>query len=230
MLGLQGNLWCEFIPTVAKAEYMLYPRAFAIAEIGWSPQEVRDWKEFRPRAIDYIEVIKSHGYNAFDLSAEKGNRDEMYKRLDHLAQGRPLTFNTPYDKGYHGSWDVTLNDGLFGSWEFPDDRWLGFRDGVDVTIDLGEVKDLHYVGGSFWAHAPEAICPPEKVEVWLSDDGNDWHLAGYRIREIPDAAKDIMVVELTVPLVDKGRYVRFKALRRDLPECKLMFLDEVIVL
>ena len=37
VLGLQANLWCEKIPTAAHAEYMLYPRLFAIAEIGWSP-------------------------------------------------------------------------------------------------------------------------------------------------------------------------------------------------
>ena len=33
MIGIQGNLWCEYIPTAEHAEYMLYPRMFAIAEI-----------------------------------------------------------------------------------------------------------------------------------------------------------------------------------------------------
>ena len=230
VLGLQGNLWCEFIPTVAKAEYMLYPRAFAIAEIGWTPQSLRQWPDFKARAIDYIEVIKSKGYNAFDLAHEKGNRDEMHKKLAHLAVGKPITFNKPYDKGYHGSWDVTLNDGLFGSWEYPDDRWLGFSDGIDVTIDLGEVKDIHYVGGSFWGEVQRSIGLPEKTEVWLSDDGSDYRLSGYKIREVPDYVRDVMITDLGVPLIDRGRYVRFKAIKKNAPGHYWMFLDELIVL
>ena len=42
LLGLQGNLWSEYITEDDHAEYMYYPRAFAIAEIGWSrPQRIR---------------------------------------------------------------------------------------------------------------------------------------------------------------------------------------------
>src|SRR3712207_6015686 len=36
VLGLQGNLWTEQVPTMSHCEYMLYPRLFAIAENGWS--------------------------------------------------------------------------------------------------------------------------------------------------------------------------------------------------
>ena len=70
ILGLQGNLWCEFIPEPAHAEYMLYPRAFAIAEIGWTPQPMRDYADFRPRAERFCERLRSLGYRTFDLSTE----------------------------------------------------------------------------------------------------------------------------------------------------------------
>ena len=230
VLGLQGNLWCEFIPTVSKAEYMLYPRAFAIAEIGWTPQERREWKEFKTRALDYIEVIKAHGYNAFDLAAEKGNREAMRKRLDHFAVGKPITFNKPYDKGYHGSWDVTLNDGLFGSWEYPDDRWLGFRDGIDVTVDLGEVKDIHYIGGSFIRMARNDIGIPGCTEVWLSDDGGQWRLAASKKPEIPDYVRDFMIVDIAMPMLERARFVRYKAVKKETRGNYWMFLDELVVL
>lgn len=39
LLGVQGNLWSEFVITDSHFEYMLYPRAFAIAETGWSAKE-----------------------------------------------------------------------------------------------------------------------------------------------------------------------------------------------
>ena len=71
VLGLQANLWCEKIPTVSHAEYMLYPRLFAIAEIGWSPKAPgRSAEEFRGRAEVLAGVLKSLGYNTFDMSTE----------------------------------------------------------------------------------------------------------------------------------------------------------------
>ncbi len=46
ILGPQGNLWTEYIATPEHAEYMAYPRALALAEVGWSPRETRDWPDF----------------------------------------------------------------------------------------------------------------------------------------------------------------------------------------
>ena len=70
ILGLQGNLWCELIPYPAHAEYMLYPRAFAIAEIGWTPQEKREFFPFRERCLTLITIFRNMGYNTFDLFNE----------------------------------------------------------------------------------------------------------------------------------------------------------------
>lgn len=70
ILGLQGNLWCELIPYPAHAEYMLYPRAFAIAEIGWTPQEKREFFHFRERSLILITIFREKGYNTFDLFNE----------------------------------------------------------------------------------------------------------------------------------------------------------------
>ena len=38
VLGGQGNLWTEFVPEFSHAEYMLWPRAFALSEVLWSPK------------------------------------------------------------------------------------------------------------------------------------------------------------------------------------------------
>ena len=70
ILGLQGNLWCELIPYAAHAEYMLYPRAFAIAEIGWTPQDKREFFQFRERCLTMITIFRAMGYNTFDLFNE----------------------------------------------------------------------------------------------------------------------------------------------------------------
>ena len=50
ILGGQGNLWTEYIPNFQHAEYMIYPRALAMAEVDWSPKESRNWEDFQRRA------------------------------------------------------------------------------------------------------------------------------------------------------------------------------------
>ena len=71
ILGLQANLWCEKVPTPEHAEYMLYPRLFAIAETAWSPTSLqRDPVEFRARARALLEVFRTLGYNTFDMDSE----------------------------------------------------------------------------------------------------------------------------------------------------------------
>jgi len=47
--GAQGNVWTEFIPTTAQAEYMAVPRMIALAEVVWSPKKERNWDDFRFR-------------------------------------------------------------------------------------------------------------------------------------------------------------------------------------
>ena len=70
VLGLQANLWCEWIPTPEHAEYMLYPRLFAIAENGWSPQREKDYDSFRSRAKALLDIFRRLGYNTFDMDSE----------------------------------------------------------------------------------------------------------------------------------------------------------------
>ncbi len=49
VLGAQANVWCEWIPTTQRVEYMIFPRMMAIAEVDWSPKAGRDTNEFLGR-------------------------------------------------------------------------------------------------------------------------------------------------------------------------------------
>lgn len=55
VIGGQGNLWTEQIPTSPQVEYMTYPRAFAISESLWSPKPKRNWDSFVTRVEDHFE-------------------------------------------------------------------------------------------------------------------------------------------------------------------------------
>lgn len=49
ILGAQGNVWTEYMKTPSKVEYMVFPRALALAEVVWSPGNARDWTSFTAR-------------------------------------------------------------------------------------------------------------------------------------------------------------------------------------
>lgn len=49
VLGAQGQLWRERMPSFARTEYRAYPRLTALAEVVWSARERRDYADFRAR-------------------------------------------------------------------------------------------------------------------------------------------------------------------------------------
>jgi hexosaminidase len=49
VLGAQGQLWTEYMPTPERVEYMAYPRLTALAEVVWTPRERKDLADFRRR-------------------------------------------------------------------------------------------------------------------------------------------------------------------------------------
>ena len=50
--GVQGNIWCEWIPTRERMHYMAAPRMLAIAELGWNANDRKDWTDFQIRMAD----------------------------------------------------------------------------------------------------------------------------------------------------------------------------------
>jgi hexosaminidase len=48
ILGVEGNMWTEGTPQ-DRIEHQVYPRLCALAEVGWSPKQLRDWGDFARR-------------------------------------------------------------------------------------------------------------------------------------------------------------------------------------
>lgn len=175
--GVQGNLWAEYVPTREHAEYMLWPRALAIAEIGWNGTETKNYPEFKARAIKHVEVLKSEGVNAFDLKNEVGERKESLTDIKHKAIGAKVTYNRPYNDSYKAGGDAAMVDGKRGGWAFGDGRWQGFigrGDCFDVTLDLGKATKISRVGVDFLQVCGPEIFFPSQFKVSVSTDGKNF--------------------------------------------------------
>lgn len=63
VLGGQGNVWTEKIPTMPFAFYMTYPRAFALSETFWSKKEDKTWNNFVGRVENHFERFDNANQN-----------------------------------------------------------------------------------------------------------------------------------------------------------------------
>ena len=175
ILGVQGNVWTEHIPTPEHYEYMIYPRILALAEIGWSPSEVKKWDNFHTRALQAVNILREQGYNPFPLEKEIGDKPESYQKVNHLAIGKKVTYANPYSSHYAAQGEKTLVDGVRGGWMYNDDRWQGFIDcDFDVTIDLGKETDIKQVCAEFIQLKGPYVWLPKQVIISSSVDGEHY--------------------------------------------------------
>ena len=231
IMGVQANLWAEFIVTDDHYEHMLWPRAIAIAEIGWSNPEKREYADFRQRAIKIVDRMLEEGYKPFDLKNEIGNRPESKEPIDHLAVGKSVEYLYPsryYAPKYAAAGDSALTDGLRGTWTYADMRWQGFlgRGGVDVVIDMGETTHIESITADFMQICGPGVFMPCLVEIGISDDGEEWEV-------IAELEHEVILDELPsfksfgwTGSVDT-RYIRYKAHRSKYTG--FLFVDEIVV-
>ena len=65
ILGLQANVWTEHIRTEERVQYMTFPRAAAVAEVGWSPADSLSWDGFRARMPEQMHRYELMGIRAY---------------------------------------------------------------------------------------------------------------------------------------------------------------------
>jgi hexosaminidase len=63
ILGVQGNLWTEAVVEFRHAQYMTWPRGWAIAETGWSPSAAKNWPDFARRTEEHMTRSEALGVN-----------------------------------------------------------------------------------------------------------------------------------------------------------------------
>ena len=93
IIGVQANLWTEYIPTYAQVEYMELPRMAALAEVQWTMPDKKDYAHFLARLPQLIAIYDLEGYNyarhLLDVAAvfvpnpETGTLDIAFSTIDN---------------------------------------------------------------------------------------------------------------------------------------------------
>ena len=227
--GVQANLWAEYIPTPEHMEYMMYPRALALAEIAWSAPERKSWTDFHARALKAVTDLQSKGYHTFDLKNEIGSRPESTHPVDHLALGKKVIYNVPYSSHYTAGGNTALTDGIRGDWTYGDGRWQGFINGdrLDVTVDLEAATSIHSVTAAFMQVIGAEVFLPASVTISVSDDGTNFTELKHQTFEVTKEVP-IKFTDISWEGNAQGRYVRYQA-KAGKEFGGWIFTDEIIV-
>ena len=131
--GGQGNLWTEQIYNQRHRQYMTWPRAFAIAEVFWSPKEKRDWNAFVPRVENHFKRYDVAGIKYSPsmyeplIKAKKTAKNEVLVELEQEVAGLDIFYS--FDNS------------------FPDNHYPKYEGPVAVPIDASVMKLIPYRDG-----------------------------------------------------------------------------------
>ena len=132
VLGGQGNLWSERLNTFRHAQYMLWPRGFAVAESVWSPQELKNWSHF-------IERTEKH-FDRFDVARIKYARS-MYDPIFSFSRKADSAIVIKLETEIEG-----LNIHYSFDESYPDNFYPVYNEPIRVPKDAANLWVVTYRG------------------------------------------------------------------------------------
>ncbi len=63
IIGIQGNVWTEYISTLPHLQYMALPRLSALAEIAWTFDRIKDYDDYLNRIKHLTKFYDYYGFN-----------------------------------------------------------------------------------------------------------------------------------------------------------------------
>jgi hexosaminidase len=90
VLGAQANVWTEYMKTSDHVEYMVYPRAIALAETVWTQPEHKDWDRFQETLKYQYQLLDARNVN-YHVAAPAGLKQGLT-----LSDEVEIELSTPY--------------------------------------------------------------------------------------------------------------------------------------
>ncbi len=129
--GGQGNLWTEQIYHMRHAQYMTWPRGWALAESVWSPKEKKNWNRFFPKVEAHFARC-----DVADIKYAPSVYDPSFK-VSKAGDGLKVELATEVkDLDIYYSFDNT----------FPDHHALKYTGPLTPPTDAAQLKVVTYRG------------------------------------------------------------------------------------
>ena len=240
ILGVQANVWTEYITEFKGVEYMILPRLDALSEVQWCKPENKDFERFRASLANmrniYDVLSVNYATHIFD-----GRMDEEQRALPsvtHKALGKKAVLLSEPHSSYRFHAPAELLDGKRGDKTFSSGAWIGFE-GEPLVLAVQLNKRVDSVTIECLSDKGNYIFAPVSMKVSASEDGEHYTELGHLefAAEGPDDTDGIKSYTLTLDEPCKVKWLKIEAATIDaLPAWHpgagakaFLFVDEVIV-
>ncbi len=159
-------------------------------------------------------------------------------RVKHLAKGKKITIKNKFHPKYSGGGENALIDGIKGTSNFNDGSWQGFEyKSLEAVIDLEKNIKVSEISTGFLEQQGNWIFTPQKVEYFISKDGENFQKIFNKVISITDREEE-KTWNITAKIEkQKVRYIKVIAENiHDCPEWHIgkggrawLFVDEIEV-
>ena len=170
IIGVQANIWTEYIAHFWHVQYMALPRMEALTEIQWNNPQERDFDAFVERCRHMVQLYDLYHYTYADhIFNPKAWADTV---ATNLATRKPITLRQQPAEKYTYEGASLLNDGNLGRGAYNSGRWLGFCGyPLDAVVDMEQPVEIQHVRFHALTNKGAWIYNPSQVKVLVSDDG-----------------------------------------------------------
>jgi hexosaminidase len=116
ILGGQANLWTEQIYNMRHLEYMLWPRALAIAESVWSPKDKKDWDDFSARVEEQLprfdEAHIKYAPSMYDPTFTASKDENGKLKIELSTEIKDLQIHYSFDNSFPDNYYPTYSTPL----------------------------------------------------------------------------------------------------------------------
>ena len=218
IIGVQANIWTEYIASFNHVQYMAMPRMDALTELQWNNPEERDFDAFVERCRHMAEIYDLYRYNyAKHIFNPQVWTDTV---APNLATRKPIFLRQQPAEKYTYEGAPVLNNGELARGAYNSGRWLGFSGyPLDAVIDLESPSEMSHVRFHALTNKGAWIYNPSKATVLVSEDGETFREVAHKEFSISTWADNdgIFTYELEFSPVT-ARYVEVVIEGYNLPE------------
>ena len=193
-------------------------------------------KEYRK----YEEPIVINTQSLIYSYAQKNNIKSKIVSSEYFLRddSKKIKIFSTYANQYAAAGDKTLIDQLRGGNNYRTGNWQGYREDVNVIVDLSETKKINSISLGCHQDVRSWIFYPKQVEYWTSNDDINYDYQGKVFANFSDKIEGSFQKDFTIKLKElKARYIKIKAKNYGVcPEWHLgaggktwVFVDEITI-
>lgn len=145
---------------------------------------------------------------------EKDSSSTTVAKFYKMPNNWRVNIKSVYNKQYTAGGDEGLIDGIYGDVNWRKGDWQGYQgQDFECTIDMGEIKDISYVGSDYLQDTRAWIVFPSQVEYFISKDGKKFTPLSKITNPISadDYREQTRRFDYKAPQPVKAKYVKIKA-------------------